>query len=916
MAPLGRAQYENKVYIYRYRSRTKATLSKTLIPFEETRRLGVSSKRKIAPGQNRMHRQYLRKRVSPDTPSAPRMHNTQPGSAITGCMSARIFYLQEPVLKPTQTGGPNMARKATTFKYSKHVIGYGFALVLILLVGIAVLGVRQMAVINHEMQTLVEQQNVKTNLVFAMYSAARERALLLHAMTLSTDPFEQDEQYMQFNAKATEFAVARTRWLEMNPGAEEKAIIAQQGKLTSIAAVVQLKVAETIREGKIKEANRMLLQEGIPIQNKVLDTLTVLLSLQHQASRKVTEQATREYRYASASMLVLGAIAVILGIITAVLVTRRVTKTEDELFHEKELAEITLHSIGDAVITTDLAGNVDHINPVAEELTGWSADLAHAAPLSRIFCALDETTRAPLELMPAQVVAGGAQRIDSHHALLIRKDGQEFVIEGSRAPIRNAAEEMIGSVLVFRDVSKARTLAQQLSWQASHDELTGLANRRAFELLLQQHIDNSRSSDRRHALLYIDLDNFKIVNDTCGHESGDELLRQLAGVLSNKLRESDTLARLGGDEFGVLLEGCSIESGMRIANDVLGCIQEFRFAWDAKVFSVGVSIGLVAIDADTPDITSVLSAADHACYTAKDMGRNRIHLFQQNDREVTKRQGEMQWVSKINSALSENRFRLYYQNIQPLAVRSKAVEHCEILLRMLDENGDIVLPMAFIPAAERYGLMPAIDRWVIGTLFGMLGPQMRAKTLMARRTQDERFPMYAINLSGASLNDDTFLTFVQEQIQRHGITPNVLCFEITETAAIINLKRASYFIQELKRIGCRFALDDFGSGMSSFGYLKALPVDYLKIDGSFVVDILHDPTDYAMVDAINRVGHILGIQTVAEWVENAATREVLRNLGVDFLQGNGVHYPELLTVLPDKPYPGRYLKDVLPGTLH
>jgi diguanylate cyclase (GGDEF)-like protein/PAS domain S-box-containing protein len=613
-------------------------------------------------------------------------------------------------------------------------------------------------------------------------------------------------------------------------------------------------------------------------------------------------------------MIILGAIAVILGIITATLVMRRVTRAANDLFHQKELAEITLHSIGDAVITTDRDGNIDHINPVAEEMTGWSAERAHGAPLKWIFHALDETTREHLALMPAAPLADNPQHLDIRHAVLLRQDGQEFLIEGSRAPIRNAQKETIGSVLVFRDVSKARALARQLSWQASHDELTGLTNRRAFELLLQQYIDHARSGEQRYALLYIDLDNFKIVNDTCGHESGDELLRQLAGVLGNRLRESDTLARLGGDEFGVLLEGCSVDSALDIANDLLECIQEFRFAWDTRMFSIGVSIGLVAIDADTADLMGVLSAADHACYTAKDMGRNRIHLFQQDDREVARRQGEMRWVAKINSALSEDRFRLYYQNMLPRVAHGPAPAHREILLRMLDENGDIVSPMAFIPAAERYGLMPAIDRWVIGTLFAMLGTQQRAKNPAVRDPRKEYPPMYAINLSGTSLNDDGFLAFVQEQIQCHGIAANTLCFEITETAAIINLKRASYFIQELKHAGCRFALDDFGSGMSSFGYLKALPVDYLKIDGSFIVDMLRDPADYAMVDAINRIGHILGIQTVAEWVENTATEEMLKNLGVDFLQGNSIHPPEPFTVpVENTCSEPLLLQDSLPG---
>lgn len=562
-------------------------------------------------------------------------------------------------------------------------------------------------------------------------------------------------------------------------------------------------------------------------------------------------------------------------------------EAEEALFKEKERAQVTLQSIADGVITASADGVVDYLNPAAEQLTGWKIDEAQGLPLPAICHIIDEVTEEVIE-NPITVCLT-EQRVVSLpiHTLLIRRDGCEFSIELTAAPIRDRSGQVIGAVVVLHDITEMRGLARKISYQATHDALTGLVNRHEFERRLDHMLKSAAEDGHQHALCYIDLDQFKIVNDTCGHIAGDELLRQLATLLHAKIRSRDTLARLGGDEFGVLLGECPIHQARVIANMLCQTVNEFRFVWQDKTFEIGASIGLVAINSQSKSIVDIMSAADAACYAAKDKGRNRVYVYTPDDEELQQRQGEMQWVAHINKAFDENRFKLYCQRIVALSPRTATRDHFEVLLRMVDHKGRVILPMAFIPAAERYNIMPSIDRWVIETVLSSYDK--------LREQSASRHPVtFAINLSGASLGDESFLNFVKKQFSEYALPPQGVCFEITETAAIANMSKAVQFMKELKELGCQFSLDDFGSGLSSFTYLKNLPVDYLKIDGSFVRDMNHDPIDRAMVEAINNIGHVMGIQTIAEAVEDEAVLQELRELGVDYAQGFGIERPQRL----------------------
>lgn len=449
--------------------------------------------------------------------------------------------------------------------------------------------------------------------------------------------------------------------------------------------------------------------------------------------------------------------------------------------------------------------------------------------------------------------------------------------------------------IVCRDVTEAHNLSQELSYQASHDSLTGLVNRRELENRLARVLETARAESSQHALCYLDLDQFKVINDTCGHVAGDELLRQLSEVLRTKVRRRDTLARLGGDEFGVLMEHCVLRQAQRVANTLRKCVEDFRFSWENKTFSVGVSIGLVPVTSDSESVAGALSAADTACYVAKDQGRNRVHVYHPEDMELARRHGEMQWVARINQALEEDRFCLSVQPIKPILDVGTTPEtassglngegYYEILLRMRDASGRMVPPGAFLPAAERYSLSVKLDRWVVEKIFSWLDEHPE---------QLDRLSMCSINLSGHSIADEDFLQFVISSLDGTNVPAEKLCFEITETAAITNLVSATRFITALKGWGCQFALDDFGSGLSSFAYLKQLAVDFLKIDGVFVKDVVDDPINLAMVKSINDIGKVMGKRTIAEFVENDEILVKLREVGVDYAQGYRIGRPQPL----------------------
>ena len=556
-----------------------------------------------------------------------------------------------------------------------------------------------------------------------------------------------------------------------------------------------------------------------------------------------------------------------------------------DLFAAKERALVTLASIADGVITTDPDGWVEYLNPVAEELTGWTTEKARGLPMQAILRMVDEGTR-KLAANPIEMVLREERTIEAASTLLlVRNDGTEFPIMQSAAPIRARGGEITGVVLVLHDVSRERQYVAKLSYQASHDSLTGLINRGEFERRLSLALKSAAQIGRHHAVMYLDLDQFKVVNDTCGHAAGDQLMRQVTAVLQRRLREGDTLARLGGDEFGVLLENCAPDNALRIADGLRQTVMDCHFAWEARSFNIGVSIGLVNVADGMFTLTDVLSAADSACYMAKEKGRNRVQVYHAGDTELSMRQGEMEWIGRLQKALEEDRFVLYSQDIAVLDPARKIEDHCEILIRMLDEKGELVPPMAFIPAAERYNLMPSIDRWVIRNAFAIIARQ---------RAEKEGAPgIFAINLSGASIGDERFLDYVREQFTHFAVPPQSICFEITETAAIARLDKATDFINQLKSLGCLFSLDDFGAGMSSFAYLKHLPVDFLKIDGGFVKDMADDPIDRAMVEAINSVGHVMGKKTIAEFVDGERVIRLLREMGVDYAQGYGVAKPRL-----------------------
>ncbi len=555
----------------------------------------------------------------------------------------------------------------------------------------------------------------------------------------------------------------------------------------------------------------------------------------------------------------------------------------NELADQHELLRVTLQSIGDAVITTDAEGRVTWLNPAAEHMTGWLSAESLGRPLAQVFHIINEESREPTENPVATCLQQG-RMVGLANTILISRNGDEFGIEDSAAPILNPSGDLLGVVLVFHDVTEQRRLSSEMSYRATHDALTGLVNRDEFDTRLRRTLEKAHEDRSEHALLYIDLDQFKLVNDACGHSVGDQLLQQVARLLSEAVRARDTLARLGGDEFAVILEHCTTDQAGRLAQQICDRMEEFRFLHDERRFRIGASIGLVPVDNRWANTAAAMQAADTSCYAAKEAGRNRVHAWFDTDKAMRARQAEMQWATRLEQALDEDLFVLYAQRIEPLANCSTGL-HAEVLIRLLDTDGSLIPPGAFLPAAERFHMATRIDRWVLKQAV------QRIQNLPDLAVLDT----LCINLSGQSVGDRAFHRHAIDALAEAGSAVcQRICLEITETAAVTNLTDAAIFIEQARALGVRIALDDFGAGASSFGYLKTLKVDLLKIDGSFIQGVIDDPLDAAAVRCFVDVGRVVGVKTVAEFVDRPELLERVREVGVDYAQGFLLHRPEAI----------------------
>lgn len=558
-----------------------------------------------------------------------------------------------------------------------------------------------------------------------------------------------------------------------------------------------------------------------------------------------------------------------------------VEKSDNALYVERSKALVTLESIGEGVITTDVDLNIIYMNPAAEILTGFRFQSVSNKSIHTVLRIRYSDSETISEYPVKKVFLDKENLHHEPHLTLLRSDNSEVVIKDTASPIFDRSGNVIGMVLIFHDFSNIKHMSDKLAYQASHDDLTELYNRREFENQLQDALKDACERDAEHALCYLDLDQFKIINDTCGHLAGDILLKQISHQIKSRIRRHDLIARLGGDEFGIIFYDISIKNAEILAEEIRNSVADFKYIWHDTSFDIGVSIGLVPINANASSHSEILMRADSACYIAKDNGRNCIHTYAPSDRDFIRRCDELQWYNKITDALETGQFELYCQTIQPTSPDKKKSKHYEILLRM-ENDGKLVLPSEFIPAAERYLLMPRIDRWVLDTFLSKF--ERRAIDNLGGN-------MYNINLSGQSLSNEEFLDYAIQRLQRPYSTPEAITFEITETAAISNLDKALHFINTLKGLGCHFALDDFGTGVSSFQYLHDLPVDYIKIDGKFVRNIHNNQINHSIIDAITQIGHELGLEIIAEYVEDEAIREKLINCNIDYIQGYAVGKP-------------------------
>lgn len=735
-----------------------------------------------------------------------------------------------------------------------------------------------------QINEIVTSNNKKSRLLVEMQQSARERSLELYSMVSIKDPFENDEAFMKYKSHAGNFIKARQALLSMPLSKSEHDLIKEQGKLSKLAVPYQNLIIKFLNKERFKEAVNILIKQSIPAQNAVLNKISEIINLQRDSNEKIVFQLKSRLDDNLTIIITTSIIILLLTILTAAYVISRITRTEKQLYFEKELAQITLHSIGDGVITVNKDYLIKTINPVAETLADVKGEDVINKNLLSIYENENKQQRSEIN---GNIIGKGVRR-SIFDFTLTKKDGSKFEVEHTIAPIIDQNKNILGAVIILRDVTEVRTMEKRLSFQATHDALTGLINRREFELRLQQTILNAQREHLSHSICFLDLDKFKIINDTSGHAAGDEFLKQISKTIQSLLRQTDILARLGGDEFAIILDGCSIHKAKSICNQIIKTIKDTRFSWGKNSFETGASIGIVPITKLTVSVTEVMSSVDAACYEAKDKGRNRIQVFEPNNAEFVQHQIGTSWIQKIKDAIADNSFELYFQELRNINPQYPTPTTIEVLIRLNSED-TIISPDSFMPTAERYNLMPMIDEWVISNAFDFINKYQETHKTDIR---------VAINLSGQSLSEDSVLNLITNKLRKNkNLKKELICFEITETAAIANMSKAIEFIASVKQMGCKFSLDDFGSGLSSFSYLKNMPVDNIKIDGIFIREINTDPVNKVFVESIHNISKIMGIKTTAEYVENEDILNCIKEIGIDYAQGYHIAKPRPIKTL-------------------
>jgi len=773
-------------------------------------------------------------------------------------------------LTPQTTPPRDQGRKAL-------IAGYIAIWLLMTLLSVAALS--YMSSIQKQLHNIVEIHNNKKDLVKRIHDSSRERAFSLQHMLLLEDPFEREAETMRIYLNGSRIIDAREQILKLPLDSNEHAIVERYKELVSRGAAAQKNVLDLITNDELEQARHILINDVIPIQRDALAQLKLLEDYQDTSIRAALQQGENSYDRARLLLIILGGIAVALLVTIAIKVFKVMRHATEALHDEKDRLRITLHSIGDGVIATDSTGIIDYINPVAEQYTGWSMDEARGSHIFDVFHIINAEDKSPVASTLGELIDESQNNDLHHHSLLLRRDGVTLAVDYTTSAIHHNDGSVGGYVTVLRDESELREMAHHLSHQATHDPLTNLTNRREFERRLDLLLKHSSVANAEHVLCYLDLDRFKIVNDTCGHAAGDELLKQIVTLFRQRIRSNDLLARIGGDEFGLLLENCPVERALGITEEIRNSVRSYSFLWHGQSFQIGVSIGMVVIDNRWTTLPELLAAADAACYAAKDGGRNRVHLYLSGDSGAPNT-SEVSWATRIQQALEHEHLIHYYQKPVPLRTALPEAYCIDLQLRIIEQGRQRLPFTPLVPQAERHGLAPRIDRWSV------------QHALMLAQLCEDTNAVYSVPLSAASLLDEYFSNEISDMAKKRSISPTQLCLEIPESHLQANVQQASAAVLILKENGFRVALNGTGRSLGMVDTFRSIPFDYLRISGDFIHEAMEDPLLHIQFEAIIRMAHSIGMRVIAMDIQSRSMIEQLSDLGVDYLSGHGIDKPQ------------------------